>query len=368
LPSERRRKSAVLVSVPEPTKKEREKSALDAERRVHRQKYPTLYSQEDASLVSPFPSLPVFSVKKTHHPYATQGGVGVGSKARLAAAGSVVDDIVEQIRIDTCTSDEPHARDYRRMQVESVLEDVLSEVIVRHQQQVAEDLLEVESVLDDCLALVETGEAPYIRSQKVHLWLNGQLFTPDILYAQVMNRPLNSKMAKQFCDRLDGTSQWTNQRKFKTLKKPRNAYSLYRTHRYEERKKQLKKQKLAHGGRYWMSGHRGKNTPGVGPDEDEATFAQDVKRDWKEMSPEDTVVWTNLELIKRYDSCRTLYGPEKVYGHHDPHQEAVAAVKTFPKTRYTLACAAGGFGTVRLTPHLFVFFPGQKPIFNCFAF
>ena len=45
------------------------------------------------------------------------------------------------------------------MQVESVLEDVLSEVIVRRQQQVAEDLLEVESVLDDCLALVETGEA-----------------------------------------------------------------------------------------------------------------------------------------------------------------------------------------------------------------
>jgi hypothetical protein len=43
--------------------------------------------------------------------------------------------------------------------------------------------------------------------------------------------------------------------------------------------------------------------------------------------------WANLELTKRYDSCRTLYGPEKVYGHHDPHQEAVAAVKTFPKTR-----------------------------------
>ena len=50
-------------------------------------------------------------------------------------------------------------QDYRREQVKSVLEDVFAEVIVRYQQQAAKDLLVVESVLDDCVALVETGEA-----------------------------------------------------------------------------------------------------------------------------------------------------------------------------------------------------------------
>ena len=217
----------------------------------------------------------------------------IGSqKGRNTAAKSIINELINGVHRDMTTSDHPSAVEYRKVQCRHLLDEIVDHVVDLEERNDRNIDSEVLKVLNDVLTLVETGNAPYVRNQKVKLWLSGQQFMPDILTARVLNRPLNSKEARVFVDRMGGPK----------IKRPKTAFALYRNEMYKIAKLEKERQENEDSDEDELQEDE---------EEEEKSSSGAIKKKWNLMSHQEQFKWIDEEAISRYDLGRELYGPTK---------------------------------------------------------